>query len=36
MNKEKLFVTSCLSIGTAAMVFAIRGDVAGPSCVTRT
>jgi fucose permease len=30
MNKEKLFVTSCLSIGTAAMVFAIRGDVAGP------
>ena len=30
MNKEKLFVTSCLSIATAAMVFAIRGDVAGP------
>jgi fucose permease len=30
MNKQKLFVTSCLSIGTAAMVFAIRGDVAGP------
>jgi len=30
MNKEKLFITSCLSIGTAAMVFAIRGDVAGP------
>ena len=29
MNKQKLFVTSCLSIGTAAMVFAIRGDVAG-------
>jgi fucose permease len=30
MNKEKLFITSCLSIATAAMVFAIRGDVAGP------
>lgn len=30
MNKQKLFVTSCLSIGTAAAVFAIRGDVAGP------
>jgi len=30
MNKQKLFVTSCFSIGTAAMVFAIRGDVAGP------
>jgi MFS family permease len=29
MNKQRLFVTSCLSIGTAAMVFAIRGDVAG-------
>ncbi len=28
MNKQKLFITSCLSIGTAAMVFAIRGDVA--------
>ena len=30
MNKQKLFVASCLSIGTASMVFAIRGDVAGP------
>jgi fucose permease len=30
MNKSRLFVTSCISIGTAAMVFAIRGDVAGP------
>jgi fucose permease len=30
MNKHKLFVASCLSIGTASMVFAIRGDVAGP------
>jgi fucose permease len=30
MNKQKLFVASCISIGTAAMVFAIRGDVAGP------
>jgi fucose permease len=28
MNKQKLFIASCLSIGTAAMVFAIRGDVA--------
>src|ERR1700737_36876 len=30
MNKSRLFITSCISIGTAAMVFAIRGDVAGP------
>ena len=30
MNKQRLFITSCISIGTAAMVFAIRGDVAGP------
>lgn len=30
MNKQRLFVTSCISIGTAAMVFAIRGDIAGP------
>jgi fucose permease len=30
MNKQKLFIASCISIGTAAMVFAIRGDVAGP------
>jgi len=30
MNKTKLFIASCISIGTAAMVFAIRGDVAGP------
>jgi hypothetical protein len=30
MNKQRLFVASCMSIGTAAMVFAIRGDVAGP------
>ena len=29
MNPKRLFVASCLSIGTAAMVFAIRGDVAG-------
>jgi fucose permease len=29
MNPQRLFVASCLSIGTAAMVFAIRGDVAG-------
>jgi MFS family permease len=30
MNKQGLFVASCLSIGTASVVFAIRGDVAGP------
>ncbi|MEP6714852.1 MAG: MFS transporter [Terriglobia bacterium] len=29
MNRARLFVASCISIGTAAMVFAIRGDVAG-------
>jgi fucose permease len=29
MEKKKLFIASCISIGTAAMVFAIRGDVAG-------
>ena len=28
MNPRRLFVASCMSIGTAAMVFAIRGDVA--------
>lgn len=30
INRRRLFVASCFSIGTAAMVFAIRGDVAGP------
>jgi fucose permease len=30
MNPQKLFVASCLSIATASVVFAIRGDVAGP------
>jgi MFS family permease len=30
MNQARLFIASCISIGTAAMVFAIRGDVAGP------
>jgi MFS family permease len=30
MNRQRLFVASCISIGTAAMVFAIRGDIAGP------
>ena len=30
MHRQRLFVTSCISIGTAAMVFAIRGDIAGP------
>jgi hypothetical protein len=34
MNPQRLFVASCLSIGTAAMVFAIRGDVAGPMSAT--
>ena len=29
MNKQKLFIASCLSIATASMVFAIRGDIAG-------
>jgi MFS family permease len=28
-DKNRLFVASCLSIGTASVVFAIRGDVAG-------
>jgi MFS family permease len=30
MHRQRLFITSCISIGTAAMVFAIRGDIAGP------
>ena len=30
MNKPKLFLASCISLATASMVFAIRGDVAGP------
>ena len=30
MNKQKLFVASCVSLVTTSMVFAIRGDVAGP------
>jgi MFS family permease len=29
MKQTRLFVASCISIGTAAMVFAIRGDIAG-------
>lgn len=29
MNKQKLFVASCVSLVTTAMVFAIRGDVEG-------
>ncbi len=29
MNRRRLFVTSCISIATASMVFAIRGDIAG-------
>ena len=30
MNKQKLFVASCVSLVTTSMVFAIRGDVADP------
>ena len=30
MNKNRLFVASCVSLVTTSMVFAIRGDVAGP------
>ena len=30
MNKQRLFVASCISLVTTAMVFAIRGDIAGP------
>ena len=29
MQKEKLFVASCVSLVTTSMVFAIRGDIAG-------
>jgi MFS family permease len=29
MNKQKLFVASCVSLVTTAMVFAIRGDIEG-------
>ena len=28
MNRQKLFVASCVSLVTTSMVFAIRGDVA--------
>ena len=30
MNKQRLFVASCISLVTTAMVFAIRGDIAAP------
>jgi MFS family permease len=30
VNKEKLFLASCVSLVTTSMVFAIRGDVAAP------
>src|SRR3954465_10634381 len=30
MNKQRLFVASCISLVTTAMVFAIRGDIATP------
>src|SRR3954465_9464059 len=33
-DKNRLFVASCLSIGTASVVFAIRGDVAGAISTT--
>ena len=29
MDKNRLFVASCVSLVTTSMVFAIRGDVAG-------
>ena len=29
LNRRNLFIASCISIGTAAAVFAVRGDVAG-------
>src|SRR3954454_18909312 len=30
MPRQRLFVASCVSLVTTSMVFAIRGDVAGP------
>lgn len=30
MHRQRLFVASCVSLVTTSMVFAIRGDVAGP------
>src|SRR5690349_12625309 len=30
MNKSRLFIASCVSLVTTSMLFAIRGDVAGP------
>lgn len=30
MNRQKLFITSCISLVTTSMVFAIRGDIAEP------
>ena len=30
VNKQKLFLASCVSLVTTSMVFAIRGDVAAP------
>jgi MFS family permease len=30
MHRQRLFVASCISLVTTSMVFAIRGDVAGP------
>src|SRR5215469_10119162 len=29
VNKQRLFITSCVSLVTTSMVFAIRGDIAG-------
>jgi MFS family permease len=34
MQKQRLFVASCVSLVTTSMVFAIRGDVAGPMSTT--
>src|SRR4051812_1334946 len=30
MPRQRLFIASCVSLVTTSMVFAIRGDVAGP------
>jgi MFS family permease len=34
MNKQKLFVTSCISLLTTSMVFSIRGDIEGAMSAT--
>jgi MFS family permease len=34
MNKQRLFVTSCISLVTTSMVFSIRGDIEGAMSAT--